>query len=199
MTTTSKVYGNYVVFVESKALRGRSKQEYLRHVRKPGMRQPGRSLFEIRRRQPLPMVLTRDEVHQLLGAVRENRFKAGLALIYHCGLRVGEAVRLRPKDIEGKRGMLRVIDGKGGRNREVPVAQQMIQRLRSYWCSHRNAHWLFPGVGRGWKERSPTLQVAMAAVTEPTGRSPATGCKEAATGQRAAACTLPESGTFRVQ
>jgi integrase len=80
--------------------------------------------FEIRRDQPLPMVLTRDEVHQLLGAVRENRFKAVVALIYHCGLRVGEAVRLRPKDIDSKRGMLRVIDGKGGRNREVPVAPQ---------------------------------------------------------------------------
>jgi integrase/recombinase XerD len=136
MTTTSKVYGNYVVFVESKALRRRSKQEYLRQVRKLGMRHQERSLkqisermvfdhlihlrdkeklrpstlnqavvalrmfyhdylsdwqlweqFEIRRDQPLPMVLTCDEVHQLLGAVRENRFKAGLALIYHCGLR----------------------------------------------------------------------------------------------------------------
>ena len=123
--------------------------------------------FEIRRDQPLPMVLTRDEVHQLMGAVRENRFKAVLALIYHCGLRVGEAVRLRPKDIDSKRGMLRVIDGKGGRNREVPVAPQMIERLRGYWCFHRNAHWLFPGVGRGWKERSRTLQAAMAAATEP--------------------------------
>ena len=155
MTTTSrKLYGDYVVFVESKALRGRSKQEYLRQVRKLGMRHPERSLkqisermvfdhlihlrdkeklrpstlnqavvalrmfyrdylerdwqlweqFEIRRDQPLPMVLTRDEVHQLMGAVRENRFKAVLALIYHCGLRVGEAVRLRPKDIEANAG-----------------------------------------------------------------------------------------------
>jgi integrase len=52
----------------------------------------------------------------------------------------GEAVRLRPKDIDSKRGMLRVIDGKGGRNREVPVAPQMIERLRGYWCFHRNAH-----------------------------------------------------------
>ena len=123
--------------------------------------------FEIRRDQPLPIVLTRDEVHQLMGAVRENRFKAVLARIYHCGLRVGEAVRLRPKDIDSKRGMLRVIDGKGGRNREVPVAPQMIERLRGYWCFHRNAHWLFPGVGRGWKERSRTLQAALAAATEP--------------------------------
>ena len=48
--------------------------------------------FEIRRDQPLPVVLTRAEVHQLLGAVRENRFKAMLALIYHCGLRAPRVV-----------------------------------------------------------------------------------------------------------
>jgi integrase/recombinase XerD len=217
MINTSKAYQDYVVFVDSKALRGRSKAEYLRQVRKLGGRYPERSLkqisermvfdhliylrdkeklrpstlnqavvalrmfyrdylgrdwklweqFEIRRDQPLPVVLTRDEVHQLLAAVRENRFKAVLALIYHCGLRVGEAVRLRPKDIDSKRGILRVIDGKGGKNREVPMAPQMIERLRLYWCFHRNAHWLFPGVGRGWKERSRTLQAAMAAATEP--------------------------------
>jgi integrase/recombinase XerD len=217
MINTSKAYQDYVVFVDSKALRGRGKAEYLRQVRKLDARHPERSLkqisermlfdhliylrdkerlrpstlnqavvalrmfyrdylqrdwklweqFEIRRDQPLPVVLTRDEVHQLLGAVRENRFKAVLALIYHCGLRVGEAVRLRPKDIDSKRGILRVIDGKGGKNREVPIAPQMIERLRAYWCFHRNAHWLFPGVGRGWKERSPTLQAAMAAATEP--------------------------------
>ena len=216
MINTSKAYQDYVVFVDSKALRGRSKAEYLRQVRKLGTRHPERSLkqisermvfdhliylrdkeklrpstlnqavvalrmfyrdylqrdwklweqFEIRRDRPLPVVLTRDEVHQLLAAVRENRFKAVLALIYHCGLRVGEAVRLRPKDIDSKRGMLRVIDGKGGRNREVPLAPQMIERLRAYWCFHRNAHWLFPGVGRGWKERSRTLQAAMGAATQ---------------------------------
>ena len=156
MINTSKAYEDYVVFVDSKALRGRSKAEYLRQVRKLGRRHPERSLkqisermvfdhliylrekeklrpstlnqavvalrmfyrdylqrdwklwqqFEIRRDRPLPVVLTRDEVHQLLTAVRENRFKAVLALIYHCGLRVGEAVRLRPKDIDSKREML---------------------------------------------------------------------------------------------
>jgi integrase/recombinase XerD len=217
MTTTSKVYQDYVVFVDCKSLRRRSKAEYLRQVRKLGTRHEDRSLeqlternvfdhliylrdqeklrpstlnqavvalrmfyrdylqrdwqlwdqFEIRRDQPLPTVLTRNEVRQVLGAVRANRFKAVLALIYHCGLRVGEAVRLRPRDIDGQRAVLRVIDGKGGKNREVPVAPRMIERLRTYWCFHRNRHWLFPGVGRGWKERSRTLKAAMEAATEP--------------------------------
>jgi integrase/recombinase XerD len=123
--------------------------------------------FQIRRDQPLPVVLTRDEVRRVLGAVRANRFKAVLALIYHCGLRVGEAVRLRPQDIDSARGVVRVINGKGGKNREVPIAPQMIKRLRCYWRCHRNPRWLFPGVGRGWRERSHTLAEAMGAATEP--------------------------------
>ena len=81
MTSTSKVYGNYVVFVESKALRGRSKQEVSEarsqawDAGNPGVRY-SRSAAVSR----LPMVLTRDEVHQLLGAVRENRFARGSRL-----------------------------------------------------------------------------------------------------------------------
>lgn len=217
MINTSKVYSDYVVFVQSKSLRGRSRAEYLRQVRKLAARHPKRSLkqlterrvfdhliylrdeqklrpstlnqavvalrlfyrdylgrnwplweqFEIRRDQPLPLVLSRAEVRALLNTVRENRFKAVLALIYHCGLRVGEAVRLRPCDIDGARKVLRVIDGKGGRNREVPIAQEMLERLRRYWCFHRNRGWLFPAVGRGWRERCQTLQAAMAAATGP--------------------------------
>jgi len=214
---TSKVYSDYVVFVQSKSLRGRSKAEYLRQVRKLAERHPERSLkqltermvfdhlihlrdqqklrpstlnqavvalrlfyrdylrrewqlweaFEIRRDQPLPVVLSRAEVRALFQAVRENRFKAVLALIYHCGLRVGEAVRLRPRDIDSARGVVRVIDGKGGRNREVPISPEMIQRLKGYWCFHRNLKWLFPGVGRGWRERCRTLQAAMAGAEAP--------------------------------
>jgi site-specific recombinase XerD len=217
MLTNSKVYSDYVVFVQSKSLRGRSKAEYLRQVRKLAERHPKRSLkqltermvfdhliylrdqqklrpstlnqavvalrlfyrdylkrewelwdqFTIRRDQPLPVVLSRAEVHWLFNAVRENRFKAVLALIYHCGLRVGEAVRLRPHHIDSGRGVVRVIDGKGGRNREVPISLHMIERLRAYWLFHRNRQWLFPGVGRAWRERCKTLQAAMASAQEP--------------------------------
>jgi integrase len=45
-------------------------------------------------------------------------------------LRVGEAVKLRPQDIDGERHVIRILDGKGGKNREVPVAPAMLERLR---------------------------------------------------------------------
>ena len=217
MTRTSKTYNDYVVFVESKSLRGRSKEEYLRQVRKLAEYYPSRSLkqlserqvfdylifrrdeqklrpstlnqavvalrmfyrdflkrdwplwtqFEIRRDQPLPLVLTRDETRRLLRAIRSNRFKAILCLIYHCGLRVGEATTIRPRDIDTARGVIRILNGKGGKNREVPIAPAMLERLRGYWCAHRNRGWLFPAVGRGWKDRWRSLRRAMAQAAKP--------------------------------
>ena len=123
--------------------------------------------FTIRRDAPLPVVLTRSEVRRVLASVRENRFKAVLALIYHCGLRLGEAVTLRPADIDSARGVVRVRDGKGGKAREVPVSPAMVGRLRAYWRFHRNRRWLFPAVGRFWKKRHLTLAEAMGQSEKP--------------------------------
>jgi len=113
------------------------------------------------------VVLTRKETSRLLGTIRSGRFKAVLALIHHCGLRVGEAVRLRPADVDAARGVVRIIDGKGGKNREVPIAPAMIERLRLFWKAHRNPRWIFPGVGRGWKDRFRSLGAAMGQSSKP--------------------------------
>ena len=83
-----------------------------------------------------------------------------LALIYHCGLRVGEAVALKPA-ISTRSGLARIVEGKGGRMREVPISCAMVQRLRRYWSFHRNNRWVFPGVGGGWKDRTGSLSRAM--------------------------------------
>lgn len=123
--------------------------------------------FTIRRDNPLPTVLTRDEVRQVLASVRENRFKAVLALIYHCGLRLGEALALRPTDIDSGRGVVRIREGKGGKAREVPISPAMVKRLRRYWCFHQNRQWLFPAVGRFWRNRRLTLAEAMGQSEKP--------------------------------
>ena len=123
--------------------------------------------FTIRRDAPLPVVLTRSELRRVLASVRENRFKAVLALIYHCGLRLGEAVTLRPTDIDSERGVLRIRDGKGGKAREVPISPAMVERLRNYWRFHKNRRWLFPAVGRFWKKRHLTRAEAMGRSEKP--------------------------------
>lgn len=102
----------------------------------------------IRRGQPLPLVLSREEVQRVLACLRQERFGVCLRLIYHCGLRVGEAVRLKVTDIESAHLRLRVREGKGGKDRCVPITAKMIEHLRAFWKTHRNPVWLFPSPAR---------------------------------------------------
>jgi integrase len=119
--------------------------------------------------QVLPLVLSRAEVQSLLAALREPRFRTCLRLMYHCGLRVGEAVRLQIQDIHGRENppRLHIRNGKGGKDRHVPIAPAMIRELRQWWRLHQNPKLLFPSPGRGWADRTFTLSQAMHQSTEP--------------------------------
>jgi integrase len=108
----------------------------------------------IRRGLPLPLVLSREEVQRTLGCLREERFRVCLRLIYHCGLRVGEAVKIKVTDIDSTQLRLRIVQGKGGKDRYVPLTQRLVEELRAFWRTHRNPQWLFPAPGRSWKERA---------------------------------------------
>lgn len=126
---------------------------------------------EVRIAEPevLPIVLARTEVHALLRAVREARFAACLRLMYHCGLRVGEAVAIQVRDIHGRENppRLHIRNGKGGKDRFVPIAPAMVEELRRWWRTHSNDTWLFPSPGRGWSDRTLTLSQSMARSAAP--------------------------------
>jgi integrase len=113
--------------------------------------------------QVLPIVLSRAEVKSVLAAVREPRFRTCLGLMYHCGLRVGEAVRVRVKDIMGRESPPRLLvsSGKGGKQRYVPITTDMVKELRAWWRIHQNPDFLFPTPGRGWADRTLTLSQSM--------------------------------------
>src|SRR5207249_7150504 len=119
--------------------------------------------------QVLPIVLGRVEVQTLLGAGREPRFRTALRLIYHCGLRVGEAVRIQIQDIRGRESppRLHIRNGKGGKDRFVPIAPPMVAQLRDRWRTHRNLKFLFPSPGRGWADRTLSLSQSMTHSTSP--------------------------------
>jgi site-specific recombinase XerD len=133
----------------------------------------GWSVFgEIRISRPfvLPVVLSRQEVAAVLGAVREARFRACLRLIYHCGLRVGEAVRIQVRDLHESRTLhprLHIRNGKGGKDRYIPMAPSMVGELRVWWSLHRNPIWLFPSPGRGWADRAESLSQVMGKANQP--------------------------------
>jgi integrase/recombinase XerD len=113
--------------------------------------------------RPLPKVLSRPEVAAVLGVLRVHRFRAVLRLIYACGLRLGEAVALEVRDIDGKEGRLLVRDGKGGKQRYVPLPKAMLRELRAWWVTHRHPRLLFPAAGRGWRVNRRATEAEQAA------------------------------------
>jgi site-specific recombinase XerD len=66
-------------------------------------------------------------------------------LLYSAGLRVGEVVRLRPSDLDAEPGLVRVRQGKGGKDRYTLLAQRAIEVVRLYRGAHETERWLFPG------------------------------------------------------
>lgn len=97
----------------------------------------------------LPVILTREEVRQILNAIRLLRYRACLTTIYACGLRLKEGTHLQVADIDSTRMFVHVRLGKGGKDRYVPLPQSTLELLRQYWKTHRNPVWLFPATGRG--------------------------------------------------
>ena len=111
----------------------------------------------------LPVVLSREEVRQVLGAVRLPRFSVCLRLIYECGLRLNEALRVQTQDIDRAGQRLHVRLGKGGKDRCVPLSAAMLEDLTQWWKVHRNPQWLFPAIGTAWKATLRTDSASQAA------------------------------------
>lgn len=100
-----------------------------------------------RREKKLPQVLSRAEVWQVLDAVRNEAYRTCLTVIYACGLRLGEGVRLQVHHVDSARRVLRVT-GKNGKERQVPLANATLALLRAHWCTHRSPRWLFVAQSR---------------------------------------------------
>ncbi len=117
--------------------------------------------IKFHREEQLPNIISRDRMTLLLGSIREGRWRALFTLMHHCGLRLSECTHLKPGHLDAQRRVLRVIKGKGGRTREVPITEELLVRLRRYWKAHRNPEWLFPGVGQGWNPQRCSRAEAM--------------------------------------
>jgi site-specific recombinase XerD len=92
----------------------------------------------------LPVVLSVAEVGRVLACVHRRGYWVCLTTIYACGLRLLEGVRLQVKDIDGARKLLHISQGKGNKDRYVPLPEVCLKLLRQHWLTHRNPVWLFP-------------------------------------------------------
>jgi integrase/recombinase XerD len=98
-----------------------------------------------KREKKLPVVLSPAEVSQFLNQIHNLKHRAILFTAYAAGLRVAEAAALKISDIDSKRMVIRVEQGKGRKDRYVMLSQRLLLLLREYFKACRPAHWLFPG------------------------------------------------------
>lgn len=93
----------------------------------------------------LPTVLAADELRRLFDVVAPHpKHKALLLTLYGAGLRISEALNLRPADIDSRRMFIHVRGGKGNKDRLVKLSPQLLATLRDYWRQCRPRRWLFP-------------------------------------------------------
>ena len=98
-----------------------------------------------RQAKKLPVVLSQDEVARFLGAVDNLKHRVILTVCYATGLRISEAVRLKPAAIDSQRMVIRVDQGKGRKDRYVMLPPKLLAILRDYWKRTHPEEWLFPG------------------------------------------------------
>lgn len=95
--------------------------------------------------QKLPVVLSPEEVLHFLECIGSTKHRAILTTCYAAGLRISEAIRLKPNDVDSQRMVIRVEQGKGQKDRYVMLSPKLLETLRSYWRAARPKGWLFEG------------------------------------------------------
>ncbi len=108
-------------------------------------------MSRVRQPQKLPQVLSVEEVERLLAGASNPKHRAALAVAYGAGLRASEVVHLKIADIDSERMIVRVVQGKGRRDRYAMLSPSLLEILRDWW-RHGHAQgkmlqggWLFPG------------------------------------------------------
>jgi site-specific recombinase XerD len=99
----------------------------------------------VRQPRKLPVVLSPEEVSRFLEAAPSLKYKAAFSVAYGAGLRASEVTSLKPTDIDSKRMVIRVEQGKGRKDRYVMLAPPLLELLRDWWRVGRPQGWLFPG------------------------------------------------------
>jgi integrase/recombinase XerD len=96
--------------------------------------------------QTLPIILSPAEVRQFLSCVPRRKCRTVLTVCYAAGLRISEAIALKPTDIDSQRMTIRVAQGKGQKDRYVMLSDQLLTILRAWYRAARPTTWMFPGV-----------------------------------------------------
>jgi len=110
-------------------------------------------------RRKLPTVWSREEVRALLDAEMNTKHRALLALYYSAGLRCQEALDLKVTDIDSKRMVIHIREGKGKFPRQVMLSPKLLEILRVYWRWRKPKDWLFQGKRTGEPLKANAVRV----------------------------------------
>jgi site-specific recombinase XerD len=117
-----------------------------------------------KKRTVLPVVLNKQEILALIESASNPKNKAIISTFYGTGVRLNELLNILISDIDSERNVILIREGKGGKDRAVPLSTALLRSLRDYWrrCITKPKTFLFPGsdiskpMGRRWVERIVT-------------------------------------------
>lgn len=108
-----------------------------------------------RSERQLPNVLSMSEVKRILSSFRNEKHRTIFYLIYAGGLRISEVVNLRIRDIDPARNIIRIVQSKGAKDREIPLSKTALSQLRSYYTHYKPKEYLIEGqYGGAYSTRS---------------------------------------------
>jgi integrase/recombinase XerD len=123
-------------------------------------------------RRQIPIVLSPDEVTRMIDATPNLRHRTILMTLYSTGMRRSELCHLRPEDIDKERMVVRIRQGKGGKDREVPLSPKLLEQLRTYYRSvKRRNGWMFPSLQTRRQDQPITSKAVWHACREATRRA----------------------------
>lgn len=108
--------------------------------------------------EPLPEIFSPAELEQLFNAAGNFKKRTILITSYATGLRVAELVNLKLTDIDSQRMVVRVVQGKGNKDRYTLLSPPLLELLRQYWICYRPSHYLFQGRPRTQPLRTGTVE-----------------------------------------
>ena len=109
----------------------------------------------------LPTVLSREEVGRLIDSASNLLHYTILLMLYATGLRRAELCGLKVADVDSQRMVIHVRQGKGKRDRDVPMAPKLLETLREYWRWMKPKTYLFPGMDNNWRTDKPISSKAI--------------------------------------
>ena len=106
----------------------------------------------------LPPIMTMQEIHDVINAINNIKHKTLVILLYSTGMRLSEIAGLKINDIDSSLMRIKIVNGKGKKDRFVPLSQSVLLQLRAYYIQYKPAVYLFNGAGKGRRYAVRTIQ-----------------------------------------